>query len=398
KTDFSVVTNIYTSSYWSTVHVIKSDDQHLYFTTSRSSSLHIYNKADFTEENTILIKPIAYELYIDSENIYLSYGDNLNYLNEIVIIKKDDYSIGTFYKTDNSKGKLIFCMDEEYMYIGGLSDGSFSVIDKNTKDMLKGTETISSFISIGKSNNILTNCYYDSDLFQKYNHNGDPFVPPHTDVTINNLSTSEMKQKENFNNWDFENIWFIDSEYNDGYPDLRLGRDIKTNEGPQITPISNIETYVNSIVQFNVIAEDPDGDELDIMVYGELSKYFDLETMKFRWQPEIYDTGFHKLIFEVSDGELTDQEIVYITVKEKEYVNNINVERRNARYKGSIESEKYNTDFNEKNYNIKSLINKTNDQNSKLKEKIVELFNEHLNIKRKIVSINDRINFYKEEE
>ncbi|MFW6025149.1 MAG: hypothetical protein ACOCRX_02295 [Candidatus Woesearchaeota archaeon] len=36
------------------------------------------------------------------------------------------------------------------------------------------------------------------------------------------LIDAQMKQQALYNNWDFENIWGIDPNINDGYPYLRV--------------------------------------------------------------------------------------------------------------------------------------------------------------------------------
>jgi hypothetical protein len=56
------------------------------------------------------------------------------------------------------------------------------------------------------SNNI-TNCYYDSDLnaLQDYNK-------------AKGLSTEQMKDQNNYNDWDFQSVWGIEPNINDGYP------------------------------------------------------------------------------------------------------------------------------------------------------------------------------------
>lgn len=54
---------------------------------------------------------------------------------------------------------------------------------------------------------IINNCYYDESKFKETsNKHGTP------------LTTAQFANKDNFKNWDFENVWIM----KDGYPELRI--------------------------------------------------------------------------------------------------------------------------------------------------------------------------------
>ena len=70
--------------------------------------------------------------------------------------------------------------------------------------------TYGGFIALTYGITSITHCYYDSDTSQcSDTGNGDP------------MTTAEMQDWENYNEWDFTAVWNISPAINDGYPYLR---------------------------------------------------------------------------------------------------------------------------------------------------------------------------------
>ncbi|MFN2262524.1 MAG: hypothetical protein ABR595_10715, partial [Psychroflexus sp.] len=60
-------------------------------------------------------------------------------------------------------------------------------------------------IEVVSSSNI-NDMYFNSDIFSG------------SDISGTGLTTSEMQDENNFNNWDFDEVWFIDEDQNNGFP------------------------------------------------------------------------------------------------------------------------------------------------------------------------------------
>ena len=69
------------------------------------------------------------------------------------------------------------------------------------------------------------------------------------------------------------------------------------------------------LLEFNISATDPDGDQLVYSVSNlPEGANFDPDTRTFSWTPRYDQAGVYSVRFEVSDGQLTDSEDVTITV------------------------------------------------------------------------------------
>ncbi len=90
------------------------------------------------------------------------------------------------------------------------------------------------------------------------------------------------------------------------------------NRAPVLDSIGDKTVQEDEQLTFTITATDPDEDELTYDATGDLAEYFDESTQIFDWTPDYSEAGSYQMIFSVSDGELTDQETITITV------NNIN--------------------------------------------------------------------------
>lgn len=87
------------------------------------------------------------------------------------------------------------------------------------------------------------------------------------------------------------------------------------NSAPVLNPIGNFVIYEGSLLQFVVSGYDYNNDSLTYsaspLPYGAL---FNVTTHAFRWVPNFTQSGVYYVTFSVSDGMLSDSELVRITV------------------------------------------------------------------------------------
>jgi hypothetical protein len=89
------------------------------------------------------------------------------------------------------------------------------------------------------------------------------------------------------------------------------------NKPPVLTPIGSKSVDVGSTLSFTVTATDPDGDPLTYSATGlPTGATFDPATKTFTWTPGFDQVGSCTVTFIVSDGKLTIQEDVVITVND----------------------------------------------------------------------------------
>jgi hypothetical protein len=89
---------------------------------------------------------------------------------------------------------------------------------------------------------------------------------------------------------------------------------------PVLTPIGNMSVYAGQPLQFDISATDADGDSLTYSASNlPQGASFDSATRTFSWTPAAGQVGsYPDILFEVSDGQLTDSENIIIIV------NNVN--------------------------------------------------------------------------
>jgi PKD repeat protein len=87
------------------------------------------------------------------------------------------------------------------------------------------------------------------------------------------------------------------------------------NQPPVLANIGTKEVIAGQLLQFTISASDPDGDVLTNTTSTLPSgANFDDKTGKFTWTPTTQQTGSFEVTFTVSDGKLSDSEVVTITV------------------------------------------------------------------------------------
>jgi len=90
-----------------------------------------------------------------------------------------------------------------------------------------------------------------------------------------------------------------------------------SNASAIFKPIGNKTAVVGQLLHFAVSAIDPDGDPLTYSACNiPKGANFDLETHSFSWRPNSDQVGRHEVEFKVSDGTVTVEEEINITVTE----------------------------------------------------------------------------------
>ncbi|MBI4651111.1 S8 family serine peptidase [Candidatus Desantisbacteria bacterium] len=89
------------------------------------------------------------------------------------------------------------------------------------------------------------------------------------------------------------------------------------NRAPELYPIENKTINEGVLLQFNVSADDPDGDVLTFTAVGlPRGAIFDTTTKIFTWAPDYTQSGNYNVAFTVSDGSLPVSETITITVQD----------------------------------------------------------------------------------
>ncbi len=85
------------------------------------------------------------------------------------------------------------------------------------------------------------------------------------------------------------------------------------NNPPILRFIGNKTVYEGSVLSFSVSASDPDGDALSYSASGlPLGAVF--ENGNFSWTPNYQQAGAYSITFKASDGRISDEEKIFITV------------------------------------------------------------------------------------
>jgi hypothetical protein len=87
------------------------------------------------------------------------------------------------------------------------------------------------------------------------------------------------------------------------------------NRAPVLDPVNDIEVKENQNIKIRLSAYDPDGDPLAYSVSNApKGALFDTATNEFSWTPGFTQAGSYTVSFIVTDGSLSDQTDVSITV------------------------------------------------------------------------------------
>ncbi len=85
------------------------------------------------------------------------------------------------------------------------------------------------------------------------------------------------------------------------------------NHAPILNPIGNEYVFENELLEFTISATDPEGNDLTYSV-ANLPSGANFENQIFSWTPAYDQSGNYNVEFIVSDGFLTDSEVITITI------------------------------------------------------------------------------------
>lgn len=103
---------------------------------------------------------------------------------------------------------------------------------------------------------------------------------------------------------------------------IDVANNTQTSTAPVLSPIGNQTVDVNQVLSLALNATDEDGDGLVYSVsYPTNYTFGDLSGNVFTWTPSASDIGVHYLTFTVSDGNLSDNETISITVNDVSSLN-----------------------------------------------------------------------------
>ena len=93
---------------------------------------------------------------------------------------------------------------------------------------------------------------------------------------------------------------------------------VNSNRPPALEAIGDRMVSAGKLLKFTIFAKDPDGDSLVYRAHNlPPGASFDPETGTFEWTPGLTQTGkYVGILFEATDGQLTDDVEVAITVVE----------------------------------------------------------------------------------
>jgi hypothetical protein len=123
----------------------------------------------------------------------------------------------------------------------------------------------------GPGSHYIEDCYWNLD-----NKNID------TSYGGKRLSTKEMANIESYENWDFEDIWSIDPDINNGFPYLRDMPEVHLEKKPKIT-INDISLFPNPSIDIITISSN--------LIIGKDIRIFDL-LGQLVWQGKATDYNF----------------------------------------------------------------------------------------------------------
>ena len=210
-----------------------------------------------------------------------------------------------------SKCKVLGDFSYEYSDVAGICCNNYSVIENCFYSGTLSAETVGG-ISINNytrtSSAKIENCYvaasfnYTDKIYAiaKTNSDGN-IINCYYDRTLSGIndntqgtpmSTVAMKMAQTYSNWDFDTVWGIDENINDGYPYLLWEYPVTEKENPYtinsltITDLSgNTLSEIpdnNFYLEIDVTKNDnsPNADSLIIAVYDENDTFLNLSFMK----------------------------------------------------------------------------------------------------------------------
>ena len=157
----------------------------------------------------------------------------VNSFSKSKIIVRNHNSLNSGGLGGSLHGNLLNSYFRGWINAGAGLVGSSSGVIKNC--YVSTTAPLNSGIALVRTGSpLLFNVYWDIDTTGSQNAFGGSIQPNHSQAM--GLTTSQMKQKKSYNNWDFSEIWDINNLINEGYPYLRE-RIVNSNQTIASQPI-----------------------------------------------------------------------------------------------------------------------------------------------------------------
>jgi Putative Ig domain. len=141
---------------------------------------------------------------------------------------------------------------------------------------------------------------------------------PDGDILEYSKDVSFGTLQENIFSWkpDYEDEGIYDVTFKVNDVEFEVSKTLKinvtnSNSAPVLYSISDILVNELETVTINLTAVDIDDDELE---FSKDAEYGNISGNIFTWTPGINDSGFHKILFTVSDGQLSDSKLATIAV------------------------------------------------------------------------------------
>lgn len=128
------------------------------------------------------------------------------------------------------------------------------------------------------------------------------------------------RSREGAGEWQWQLNIFDESIPGSSY-EVTVAEEVETNNSPSLYPIGSKSVITNQLLEFDVLAVDPDGD-ITVIEPGGLpagAVFGDQEDGRgrFAWCPTEGQVGTYSIRFQAHDGELSDYERIYVDVYEE---------------------------------------------------------------------------------
>jgi len=132
-------------------------------------------------------------------------------------------------------------------------------------------------------------------------------------------TTTEMKQQATYTEWDFENIWSIDENINDGYPYLRVANTdrIEAGNGSETEGELSTNALLRELTILKVLDPVDDGEVEDAEVGDSIGEQLSMQP-EFKQDVLNYEISVTESVYEVRLMAVTDDDAATIKINEIE--------------------------------------------------------------------------------
>ena len=190
-------------------------------------------------------------------------------------------------------------------------------------DQVDITFTVENF-TVGPSNTQHINIYLDQNITPYY------FIADHPNTAEADGSFIAFGTLDHIGDWITDDIFrlydlsdgshtvrlqLVDSDNNPIWPNVEttVNFTIGINQPPVLTFIGDKQVNENELLTFPVFASDPEASPVTVTAQN-LPTGANFDGAAFTWSPTFDDAGVHSITFQATDGSLTDEETVTLTV------------------------------------------------------------------------------------